>query len=68
MFVGLRPGMGVPVLRALFLFAARDAFGEVATTAFRVALEPETSTLAALLTTLGMKPVARALDMRLRVT
>lgn len=68
MFVGLRPGTGIPVLRALLFFAARDAFGEVDAAAFRVALEPETSTLAGLLTAVGMKPVARALDMRLRVT
>ncbi len=68
MFVGLRTGVGIEVVRALFFFAARDSFGEVASTAFRVALEPETSTLATLLPTLGMKPVARALDMRLRVT
>ncbi len=68
LFVGLRPGSGVAQVRALFFAAARDAFGDVGSTTFRVALEPEHSTLAKLLVDVGMNIAATALDMRLRMT
>lgn len=65
MFIGLREGANVKHLRALFCFAARTAFTDLATTVFRVALEPETSRLAALLVDLGVRVVGKAYDMRL---
>lgn len=64
MFVGLRPHAHAGHLRALFA-AAASAFSRPTTTAFRVALEPEESTLARLLAEAGLQPVGRALDMRL---
>ncbi len=67
MFVGLRQGARLLHLRALFYAAARNAFGQAASTTFRIALEPENSSLAKLLQDLGMSVAARAFDMRLRM-
>lgn len=68
MFIGLRPGSGIAHVRALLFAAARDAFGDVAGTTFRIALEPEHSTLAKLLAEAGMNVAATAFDMRLRMS
>jgi|GEM_PF-2086849 len=65
LFVGLRSDAGIEHLRALFVAAARDAFGDLSGPVFRVALEPENSRLASLLNDLGMQLVGQALDMRL---
>jgi ribosomal protein S18 acetylase RimI-like enzyme len=67
MFVGLEARAGIEHLRALLSFSARNAFGNLSTTAFRVALEPETSRLAQMLADLGTVVVGRALDMRLTI-
>lgn len=68
MFIGLRDGVSVPHLRALFVAAARDAFNDLATTSFRIALEPEASSLARTMIDAGVRVVGRAFDMRLRLT
>jgi ribosomal protein S18 acetylase RimI-like enzyme len=68
MFIGLRPGTTVAHLRALLAATARDSFPELSTTSFRLALEPETSTLAQLFLEAQIPVVGRALDMRLRLT
>lgn len=65
MFVGLRRGATVAHLRTLFAAAAKSAFADLETTVFRVALEPDQSTLCTLLDAAGMQTVGRALDMRL---
>lgn len=65
MFVGLKERADVEHLRALFSFAARTAFADLGTTTFRIALEPETSRLAQLLTDMGVGVVGNAFDMRL---
>jgi ribosomal protein S18 acetylase RimI-like enzyme len=68
LFIGLRDGVSLPHVRAVFVAAAQDAFSDLQTTSFRVALEPETSSLARTLIDSGMRVVGRALDMRLRIT
>lgn len=65
MFIGLSERAKIEHLRALFCFAARTAFANLATTAFRLALEPETSRLASILADMGMRMVGKACDMRL---
>ena len=67
MFIGQTDRAKVEHLRALFSFAARSAFADLATPAFRVALEPETSATARLLANAGLRMVGRALDMRLNL-
>jgi hypothetical protein len=67
MFIGQTTRTRVEHLRALFSFAARSAFADLATTVFRVALEPETSATAKLLADTGLRAVGRALDMRLNL-
>lgn len=64
MFVGMRPDATSAHLRTL-LVAAGSAFYDLKTTVFRVALEPDQSTLSGMLSTLGMHTVGRAFDMRL---
>ena len=66
MFVGMRPGATASHLRAL-LISAGSAFRDLKTTAFRVALEPDQSTLSNMLIEVGLHTVGRALDMRLRL-
>jgi hypothetical protein len=68
LFIGLRQGTGVQQIRALFFAAAEAAFGQVASTTFRIALEPENSLFAKLLQEAGVTVAARAFDMRLRMT
>jgi ribosomal protein S18 acetylase RimI-like enzyme len=65
MFIGQTDRTRVEHLRALFSFAARNAFTDLATSVFRVALEPETSATAKLLADARLRVVGRALDMRL---
>lgn len=68
MFIGLGDRANVEHLRALFCFAARTAFTDLAATTFRVALEPETSRLGAMLADMGVRMVGKAYDMRLIIT
>jgi ribosomal protein S18 acetylase RimI-like enzyme len=65
MFVGLRADATPAHLRGLLASAAGSAFSDLSTTVFRVALEPDQSTLSRLLSAAGMRTVGRALDMRL---
>lgn len=65
MFIGLSERANVEHLRALFCFAARTAFTDLSTTAFRIALEPETSRLVPMLADMGVRVVGKAFDMRL---
>ncbi len=65
MFIGLRADATIEHVRALFVAAARSAFNDLTSMAIRIALEPETSTLARLLLDAQVPVVGRALDMRL---
>lgn len=67
MFVGLRSGAGAAYLRALLAWAGQRSFGDPRAVVFRVALEPDGSTLAALLDSIGLAMVGRAHDMRITV-
>lgn len=64
MFVGLRADATADHLRALMVWAARNAFGSIEATAIRVALEPEGSRLARVLDEIGMTMAGLAYDMR----
>lgn len=68
MFIGLRPDADMRHIRALFAAAAHESFTDLATTTFRIALEPEESRLSRILIDGNMRVVGRALDMRLQLT
>jgi hypothetical protein len=65
MFIGLRADAGPDQIRALFAHAAHTSFNDPTSTIFRVALEPEDSSLSGHLDSLGLRLAGRALDMRL---
>lgn len=67
MFIGLRHSADRAHIRALLIAAARDNFTDLATIAFRVALEPDGSTVARLLPDVGLHSAGRAIDMRLHL-
>lgn len=67
LFVGLREDASAAHVGLLLSLVARLHFADLATVAFRLALEPEHSTLARYLQQLGVNVVGRALDMRLQL-
>lgn len=66
LFVHLAPGQPASTLIQLLGATAGAAFGDASRVAIRVALEPESSTLAKMVRAIGMPLIAESYDMRLR--